>query len=107
MTKSLVCLLSLAVISMANPVMPVILSEIQASPDSCEFIELHVYNGSQFDLSGATLTTNVGTAVVDSGVYLSLDGYVVLDSTNTSGTFSLGDTADSITLAIPYQSHFV
>jgi hypothetical protein len=107
MKKVAAFLLMLVAISVANPIMEVALSEIRTAPDSCEFVELHAYNGSEYDLSGATLTTNAGTAVVDSGVYLSHDGYVVLDSTNTSGTFSLGDSADSITLDIPYGPDFL
>jgi hypothetical protein len=101
-----ICLLLSAAALAANPIMEVALSEIRTAPDSCEFIELHVYNGGEYDLSGATLTTGAGTAVIDSGVYLSRDGYVVIDSTNTSGTFGLGDSADSIMLDIPYGPEF-
>ena len=51
--------------------------------------------------SGARITTRAGTAVVDSGVILDTFNYVVIDRTNTSGTFSLADDSDCIRLAIP------
>ncbi len=89
----------------ANPDPPVILSEIETAPDSCERLELHQYTGfspgARIDLSGAPLVTNAGVAVIDSGVVLPADSYVVIDSTNTTGVFSLGDDSDYIRLCVP------
>ncbi len=102
MVKLAVLLVALAAILSANPVMPVVFSEIQTAPDSLERIELHLYAGNEvLDLSGAELVTNAGTAVIDSGLVIYPESnYVVIDSSNTTGVFSLGDDSDYVRLVI-------
>ena len=78
------------------------LSEVQVAPDSLERVEIHMYFGEPqypIDLSGCQIVTNAGAATIDSGVVLqdSAD-FVVISRENTTGTFSLGDSADSIGL---------
>jgi hypothetical protein len=101
-------LLVFVVVLWANPVMPVVFSEIQTAPDSLERIELHLYAGDEpFDLSGAELVTNAGAAVIDSGLVIYPESnYVVIDSTNTTGVFSLGDDSDYVRLCIPGEDTF-
>jgi len=91
-----------AVVS-ANPTIPVFFSEIQTAPDSLERIEFHVYAGwgGELDLSGAKIVTMAGIAVVDSGTMLDSANYVVIDGTNTSGTFALCDDSDYVRLYVP------
>jgi hypothetical protein len=103
MRRTAVFLIALAFAADANPVMDWYISEIQVAPDSLERVELHFYSGSQCpgDLSGARIITRAGTAVIDSGVVLDSTNYVVIDRTNTSGTFSLADDSDNVRLAIP------
>jgi hypothetical protein len=107
-TKIAVPLIVFVAALSANPVMPVIMSEIQTAPDSLERIELHSYIGDQpLDLSGAELVTNAGTAVIDSGLVLYPESnYVVIDSTNTTGVFSLGDESDHIRLSLLDHNYF-
>jgi len=84
----------------ANPVYEVIYSEVQTSPDSLERIELHPYNMySPIDLSGFWLRTRSGTATVNQGVVIwNESSHVVLDRSNVTGVFSLGDESDSVVL---------
>jgi hypothetical protein len=88
---------------MANPTMEYFLSEIQVAPDSLERVEIHMYSRDRpypIDLSGCQIVTNAGAATIDSGVVLhdSTD-FVVISRENTTGTFSLGDSADTVALA--------
>jgi hypothetical protein len=108
MTKIAVLLIVLTAALSANPVIPVALSEIQTAPDSLERIELYSYAGKEvLDLSGAELVTNAGTAVIDSGLVVYPESnYVVIDRTNTTGVFSLGDDSDYIRLSLPDHNYF-
>jgi len=94
----------------ANPVAIAVFSEIQTAPDSLERIEFHVYAGMwSFDLSGAELVTNAGTAIIDSGLVIypyRESNYVVIDRTNTTGVFSLGDGSDDVRLVIHGDTSF-
>ncbi|MCX6843476.1 MAG: T9SS type A sorting domain-containing protein [candidate division WOR-3 bacterium] len=103
MTRVAAFLIMLVAIAVANPVMTVVFSEIQTAPDSLERIELHMYSGLHgYDLSGAQLITRAGTAVIDSGLAIGYDStYVVIDRSNTTGVFSLGDDSDYVRLCIP------
>jgi len=93
-------------LSFANPVFESYLSEFQVAPDSHEFVELHSNAwspGFPLDLSGWAIRTEAGTALIDSGVVLEFESdFVVVDRSNTSGTFGLGDSAGSIILLDPY-----
>lgn len=84
----------------ANPVMTVLFSEVQVAPDSLERIELFPYSGIggfPYSLAGSRLVTRAGSAVVNSGVVFENESsYVVLDRSNLTGTFSLGDTGDLV-----------
>jgi hypothetical protein len=108
MTKIAVLLIVLTAALSANPVIAVALSEIQTAPDSLERIELYSYAGKEvLDLSGAELVTNAGTAVIDSGLVVYPESnYVVIDRTNTTGVFSLGDDSDYIRLSLPDHNYF-
>ena len=92
----------------ANPVAIAVFSEIQTSPDSLERIEFHVYAGMwAFDLSGAEIVTNAGTAIIDSGLVIYPESnYVVINRTNTTGVFSLGDDSDYVRLNFSGPTHF-
>jgi hypothetical protein len=102
MVKLAALLVAFATILSANPVIAVALSEIQTAPDSLERIEFHNYEGvNGLNLSGAELVTRAGTAVIDSGVVIYPEtSYVVIDSTNTTGVFSLGDDTDDVRLVM-------
>jgi hypothetical protein len=82
-------------------------SEFQVAPDSLERLELHVYSGSApVDLSGARIITRAGTAIIDSGIVLDSSNYVVIDRSNTTGTFSLADDSDCVRLVIPPDTQY-
>lgn len=85
----------------ANPILVTMLHEFQTSPDSLERIELH-QTPEQFsttvNLSGCQIRTRAGIATINQGVILPAGGYITIDSTNTSGIFSLGDLSDTIAL---------
>ena len=105
MTKTVALLTALVAISIANPVVEYFFSEIQVAPDSLERIELHMYSNERpypVDLSGWHLTTNAGTATLDSGTVLqdSMD-FEVISHENVSGPFALGDDSDDIWLEDP------
>uniref|UniRef100_A0A7C4CB40 Carboxypeptidase regulatory-like domain-containing protein n=1 Tax=candidate division WOR-3 bacterium TaxID=2052148 RepID=A0A7C4CB40_UNCW3 len=89
----------------ANPVLLQVLSEFQTAPDSLERIELFPYSGISsfpYPLGGTQVITNAGTAVINPGVQFDNESsYVVINRTNTTGTFALGDIADSIALEGP------
>lgn len=106
MRATLLCLFFLCAASAANPVMVTFVNEIQVAPDSLERIEIHPHNwmsGYPIDLSGWQIVTAAGTATVnDSLVCASESSYVVLDRSNTTGTFSLGDEQDSVTFLDGY-----
>jgi hypothetical protein len=98
------CLLALVGAAAANPIMVVMYSEVRVAPDSLEAIELYPYENIQghIDLSDCSILMNAGVAVIDSGVVLEESSFVVLDRSNTSGVFSLGDSCDSIVIKDPY-----
>jgi hypothetical protein len=103
MWRAAAFLIALASFVAANPVAEWYISEVQVAPDSLERVELHFYSGSQcpVDLSGAHIITRAGTAVIDSGIVLDSANYVVIDRSNTSGTFSLADDSDCVRLVVP------
>lgn len=103
--RNYVCLLAAAVLALAgtaaaNPIMVVMYSEVRVAPDSLEAIELYPYENvvCPLDLSGCRIVTGAGTATINSGVVLEESTYLVLDRSNTTGTFSLGDSCDSIVI---------
>jgi len=103
MKRVVVFLTMLVAVSTANPTMEYFLSEIQVAPDSLERVEVHMYSRERqypIDLSGCQIVTRAGVATIDSGIALhdSTD-FVVISHENTTGIFSLGDSADSIELA--------
>jgi len=109
MGRILALLAALAATSVANPTMDVIeVTEFETAPESLQRIELgaaFAHHSLPFDIGGSQIITNAGTAVVDSGVCFDANRLlVVLDSTNTTGTFSLGDDSDHISLQLPESS---
>lgn len=85
----------------ANPIPASFFNEIQVAPDSLERLELFPcqFRPPPIDLSGCTLVTRAGRAVIDSGVGIWSDSdYVVIDRHNTTGTFSFGDDSDFVRL---------
>ena len=97
----LVAALLLVAAAVANPIVPTLINEIQVAPDSLERIELNTryWPGGYQDFSGWQIITNAGTATVNNGVVATgPDDYVVLDQSNVTGTFSLGDAGDMIIL---------
>ena len=106
MRRTVAFLVTLVAIAMANPILErVYISEFQASPDSLERIELCPeldLSRYPFEIGGAQIVTNAGTATINSGVcFETWNSLVVIDSTNTTGTFSLGDDSDDIRLYVP------
>lgn len=95
---ALLVLLCLAVTAAANPIVVVMYSEVRVAPDSLEAIELYPYENvvCPMDLSGYRIVTHAGTAFIDSGVVLEESSFVVIDRSNTTGTFSLGDSCDRV-----------
>ena len=81
------------------------LSEIQVAPDSLERAEVHQYSRDRqypVDLSGWQIVPNAGVATIDSGVVLQdTNDFVIISRENTTGTFSLGDSADAVALDGP------
>ncbi|MFO7674867.1 MAG: carboxypeptidase-like regulatory domain-containing protein [bacterium] len=101
-----VCLL-LAAVAAANPIMVRILSEFQVAPDSLEGIELHGWNYWVGSLAGWRVVTPAGVAVIDDGIGINgPDDWVVIDRSNTTGTFSLPDSAGFIALVPPSGDTF-
>jgi hypothetical protein len=100
--RAAVLLIVFTAVLSANPTMEYFISEVQVAPDSLERVELHMYSHERqypVDLSGWQIVTNAGIATIDSGVVLedSTD-FAVISRENSTGTFSLGDSADSIAL---------
>jgi len=109
MIKVVAFLSAFATVLSANPVAIKIFGEIQTAPDPYERIELHMYEGPFYglDLYGVEVVTRAGTAVIDSSMRIYPDGdYVVIDSTNTSGVFSLGDDSDCVSLVTHGSTFF-
>jgi hypothetical protein len=75
---------------MANPLPPYYIDYVRAFPPEFRLVSWH-----EADLSGDTIFTSSGIAIIDSGVY-SFYG-LILDSSNTSG-FVLNPEQDSITI---------
>jgi len=102
MRRTVAFLMALIAISQANPILEYFLSEIQVAPDSLERIEIHMYSHERsypVDLSGWTVTTNGGSATIDSGIVLQgPTDFAVITHENVSGTFTLGDSSDDIWL---------
>jgi hypothetical protein len=105
MKRVVVFLTMLVAISLANPVLEIVfVEEFQTAPDSLERIELRPQLDREFpfELGGAQIITNAGTATIDSGVrFESETSLVVVDRSNTSGTFGLGDDSDYVRLYVP------
>jgi len=98
---ALAAALLLVAVGAANPIVPTLINEIQVAPDSLERIELNTryWPGGYQDFSGWQVITDAGTAVVNNGVAANgPDDYVVLDCSNVTGTFHLGDAGDVIVL---------
>jgi hypothetical protein len=94
-------LIAVVAISMANPTWEgIVINEFETAPQWFERIELYSMLYPErypFEIGGSQIVTNAGTAIIDSGVcFDSWSTMVVLDSTNTTGTFSLGDDSDYI-----------
>ncbi len=94
-------LMAFVTVAMANPTWEgIVVNEFETAPQYFERIELRsmLYpDRYPFEIGGSQITTNAGTAIIDSGVcFDSWPCLVVLDSTNTTGTFSLGDDSDYI-----------
>jgi len=75
-------------------------SEYQTAPDSLERIELHYFPPAPIyeNVYGWRIVTSAGTSWVSDSVWLDSSSYVVIDSSNTSGIFSLGDEEDYISI---------
>ncbi len=86
----------------SNPYILTLINEVQSSPDSLEAIELHwtpeLPDVGNIDLGGWFVTTSMGTAYIVPGVVLSPTGYVVINSSNTYGEFSLNDSIETISI---------
>ncbi|MFO7639507.1 MAG: carboxypeptidase-like regulatory domain-containing protein [bacterium] len=88
---------------LANPVVETLLSEFQVAPDSLERIELHGWNYWTGNLAGWQVVTPAGVATINAGVEITgPNDWVVLDRNNTTGTFSLPDSAGFIALVRPW-----
>jgi hypothetical protein len=102
MKRAAACLIALVTIAVANPVVEYFFSEIQVAPDSLERIELHMYTPERaypVDLSGWSLTTSAGVAIIDSGTVLQdSDDFIIISRDNVSGPFALGDDSDNVLL---------
>jgi len=89
----------------SNPIALTLINEVQTSPDSLESIELHWTppppDIQDIDLGGWFVTTSAGTAYVNPGVILPDSGYLVINSTNTTGEFSLNDSFETIKIYSP------
>jgi hypothetical protein len=88
-------------VAVANPIPASFFNEIQVAPDSLERLELfpRSFRPPPIDLSGCTLVTRAGRAVINPGVGIWTDSdYVVIDRHNTTGTFSFGDDSDFVRL---------
>lgn len=97
-------LVALVAVSTANPVFQAFFAEIQVAPDSLERLEVNPANWEYypFDLSGCEISTNAGTATINDGVVVPDESTpIVIDRSNVTGTFSLGDSGDSIELRSP------
>lgn len=91
--------------ALSNPIVLTLINEVQTSPDSQEGIELHWIpepsHMQDIDLDGWFVTTSVGTVCINPGVILSPTGYVVINSANTTGEFSLNDSFETIKIYLP------
>lgn len=95
----------------SNPYIVTLINEVQTSSDSLEGIELHwaplLPDFDDEDLGGWFVTTSAGTAYINPGVILSPTGYVVMNSANTAGEFSLNDYFETIKIYPPDESFHV
>jgi len=97
----IVCLFAAAVAA-GNPIVVRLLNEFQVAPDSLERIELHDRTGLVYDLEGWQVVTPAGVATINAGVrFNGPDDRVVIDRDNTTGIFSLPDSAGFIALVQP------
>lgn len=93
----MILLMPLTVI-LANPIMEAYINEIQVSPDSLERIEIYNPDDSIMDISNTQIITSAGIAIVNESTYISAYSYIIIDSTNTQGVFSLDNESDSIAI---------
>ncbi|MEO0091113.1 MAG: T9SS type A sorting domain-containing protein [candidate division WOR-3 bacterium] len=101
MKSTVICLILCVTIINANPIIITFINEIQTAPDNQEAIELHITpygNSYPIDISGWRIQSNAGFAIINQGVTIPPDGFVVIDATNTTGIFNLNDTADVVSL---------
>jgi hypothetical protein len=106
MRRAAAFLIALVAASTANPFLDYVeISEFETAPQGLERIELHgvfPFYPLPFDIGGSQIITSAGKAIVDSGVCFDTWPYiVVLDSTNTTGAFGLGDDSDCIRVLLP------
>jgi len=93
---SISCLLLPWAVLEADPLPVYIINEYQTAPDSLERIEFHAFPSPIYEnLYGWRIVTRAGTAWISDSIILD-SGYVVIDSSNTSGVFDLGDEEDSV-----------
>ncbi len=86
---------------------PTLINEVQTSPDSLEGIELHWAPGpfgEDLDMGSWFVITSAGTAYINQGVILPDSGYVVVNSENTTGGFSLNDSFETIKICPPDEN---
>jgi hypothetical protein len=102
--RYLMILLMPSIIALANPIFDAYITEIQASPDSLERIEVFNPNYDYvWDLSNCQIRTNAGIAIINDSTFIQPESYFVIGHNNTQGVFSLNDTSDSIVV----NAHFV
>ncbi|MCX7784618.1 MAG: T9SS type A sorting domain-containing protein [candidate division WOR-3 bacterium] len=101
MRLSVICLLLFFSAVNANPIIITYINEIQTAPDNQEAIELHLtpYGFSYpINIGGWTIQSRAGMATINPGIIIPLDGYVIINRSNTTGIFQLNETIDTISL---------
>ncbi|MBS4015640.1 MAG: T9SS type A sorting domain-containing protein [Candidatus Latescibacteria bacterium] len=89
----------------SNPVFVSFINEIQTLPLSEQRIEIHntpAFGGST-DLSGYWIKTRAGIANINPGIVLQYNGFVTIDSTNTTGIFYINPDADTVEIYTNYD----
>lgn len=101
MKSAIIYIILFVTIINANPIIITFINEIQTAPSNQEAIELHTTPYASpypIDFSGWRIQSNTGFAIINQGVILPPDGFVVIDATNTTGIFNLNDTSDVVSL---------
>ena len=97
-----------ATVAEANPIIATLVNEVEVAPDSQEWLEVNTryWPDPYLDLSGWTITSRAGSATVNSGIVVPNESSsVVIDRTNTTGTFQFTDDYDEIHLISPDGVH--